>query len=213
MALSADADLFLDIGAYTGLFALAVAKAHPHVRTEAFEIVPENFLMLARHVVFNGLSGCVTPRLVGLGDASGVLRLPIRMGLTQAPSSISLETRFEEGIEVPVATLDDLFGAFAGRAVFKLDVEGFEPAVLNGGRRLLERVRPDMVCEVLRSADTGAALAQILRPLGYRAWVFTEAGLRPHEEWRAVREGRDWLLSCDSDEQLASRLGKVPICG
>jgi FkbM family methyltransferase len=209
--LSRDADLFLDIGAYTGLFALAVARSKPGLRAEAYEIVPENYLMLVRNIVFNGLAGQVDANLVGLGEYPGALRMPVRMGLTQAPSSISLETRFEDGIDVPVSTLDVRHASFTGRAVAKLDVEGFEPHVLRGGREFLARVRPDMVCEVLTSADTGEALWDVLGPLGYRAWLFTDEGLVLRDALRATREGRDWLLSAEAPEELGVRLGRVPL--
>lgn len=210
MNLSRDADLFLDIGSYTGLFALAVAKAVPGLRTEAYEIVPENYLMLVRNVVMNGLSPQVGANLVGLGESAGALRMALRMGLTQAPSSISLETQFEEGIEVPVSTIDQRHSGVQGRAVFKLDVEGFEPHVLRGGRDFLSRVKPDLICEVLVSADTGKDIWDVLGPLGYRPWLFTESGLEPRDSLKATREGRDWLLSADSPESLRGRIGGVP---
>lgn len=35
--------IFLDVGAYTGLFALSVARAHSGVTAYAYEIVPENY--------------------------------------------------------------------------------------------------------------------------------------------------------------------------
>jgi len=208
--LSRDAGLFLDIGAYTGLFTLYVARLVFGLRAEAYEIVPENYMMLVRNIVFNGLSGCVRANLVGLGETPGTMRLPVRMGLTQAPSSISLETVFEEGIDVPVSTLDDLYRDYTGRAVAKLDVEGFEPHVLRGGRDFLGRVKPDMVCEVLMSADTGEAIWEVLGPLGYRAWLFTDAGLVARDALRATREGRDWLLSAEEPEVLRARLQGVP---
>lgn len=210
MNLSRDAGLFLDIGAYTGLFALAVARAVPGIRAEAYEIVPENYLMLVRNIVFNGLANQVGANLVGLGEVPGKLQMPVRMGLTQAPSSISLETVFEGGIDVPVSTLDVLHGEFNGRAVFKIDVEGFEPHVLRGGRGFLARVKPDMICEVLMSADTGQEIWDVLGPLGYRAWLFTDGGLVARDALRATREGRDWLLSAQAPEALLARLGGVP---
>jgi FkbM family methyltransferase len=210
MNLSRDAGLFLDIGAYTGLFALAVARAVPGIRAETYEIVPENYLMLVRNVVFNGLADRVGANLLGLGEVAGKLQMPVRMGLTQAPSSISLETVFDGGIDVPVSTLDAEHGAFDGRAVFKIDVEGFEPHVLRGGRGFLARVKPDMVCEVLMSADTGQEIWDVLGPLGYRAWLFTDAGLVARDALRATRDGRDWLLSAESPDVLRARLGGVP---
>ena len=80
MALSRDAGLFLDIGAYSALFALAVARANPALRSVAYEIVPENYLLMARNVAFNSLSGRVDPRLVGLGAEAGSIRMPVRAG-------------------------------------------------------------------------------------------------------------------------------------
>jgi hypothetical protein len=49
--------------------------------------------------------------------------------------------------------------------VVKIDVEGAEAQVLEGGRSLLEEVRPVVLCEVSR--DSGS-VTRLLQAAGYR---------------------------------------------
>ena len=58
--LARDADLFLDIGSYTGLFAISVARCAPSIHCQAFEIVPQNFLLLWKNVIENDFISQIT---------------------------------------------------------------------------------------------------------------------------------------------------------
>ena len=50
-------------------------------------------------------------------------------------------------------TLDWLLESQPAPRVVKIDVEGAELEVLNGGRRLFETVRPVVLCEVIPSSE------------------------------------------------------------
>ncbi|KFN45075.1 FkbM family methyltransferase [Arenimonas oryziterrae] len=210
-ALAGSADLFLDIGAYSGLFSLVVGQANPGIRVFAYEIVPENYLLLVENVITNRLNRTVSPQLLGIADQPGEIRMPLKTQQSQLPSSLSLSSSFPEGLSVPLARLDDLFGDFSGKAFFKIDVEGFEPGVLTGGREFLARIRPDMICEVLESADTSAALHEQLDPLQYSYYQFTDAGLVRRERIKPSRDGRDWLLTVKPLAELRSALPKLSV--
>lgn len=203
--LSGDAEVFLDIGSYTGLFALVAARVNPGLHAHAFEIVPDNFLLIQRNIIENDLIGRVEAHLTGLGGTPGQMTLPRGSGLSSLPSSLSLGSDFAEGIRIPVASLDSLFGTETGRMAIKIDVEGFEGEVLRGGLETIGRLKPDIICEVL--TGHGQAVQETLGPLGYRFWRFSDEGLIASDTVAGVRRDRDWFLSARPDaEALVARI-------
>ncbi len=82
------ADLFLDIGSYTGLFAISAAKVNPDITSHAYEILPENYLFLWQNVFANDLVGRVEPRLTGVGTEGGTLSAPSSFGGGVLPSPL-----------------------------------------------------------------------------------------------------------------------------
>ena len=195
--LSAEASVFLDIGSYTGLFALTAARVNPAIRSHAFEIVPDNHLLIQRNIVENDLIGRVQAHLCGLGGEIGSMTMPRSNNLSSLASSLSLGSTFEGGISIPVETLDHRFAAEKGPMAMKIDVEGFEGEVLRGGLKTLKRLKPDIICEVLRGH--GEAVQAALKPLGYRFWRFTDDGMVAAETVQGVKRDRDWFLSARPD--------------
>lgn len=195
IALSKDATDFLDIGSYTGLFALAVARCNSEVRCHAFEIVPDNFLLLWQNIIHNDLVTRINVRLEGAGETAGVIRLPVSLEAGVLPSSVALDSDSPEGIEVPVNSVDRMIDTRTGRVVIKIDVEGFEWNVLSGARDLIEATRPDMICEFLTRAPDIPALVDYLVPLGYGFYRITGAGLVRSDMIIPVKTERDWLLT------------------
>lgn len=203
--LSAEAAIFLDIGSYTGLFALTAARVNPAIRSHAFEIVPDNHLLIQRNIVENDLIGRVQAHLCGLGGEVGSMTMPRSNNLSSLPSSLSLGSSFADGIHIPVDTLDNRFAGEAGPMAMKIDVEGFEGEVLRGGAATLARLKPDIICEVLRGH--GEAVQAALAPLGYRFWRFTDGGLVASETVEGVKRDRDWFLSARPDaDALVARI-------
>jgi FkbM family methyltransferase len=187
---------FVDIGAYSALFALVAAKANPACEVHAFEIVPETYLLAQANVIANDLVGRVNVHLHGLGGDTGQVHMPAALNTSSLPSSLSLGSAFEGGVRIPVDRLDDLLN-LSGRVAMKLDVEGWEPQVLAGAADTLRRLKPDIIIEILR--NDGPAVEAILAPLGYGFWHFTDDGLVRHDHMLGVRGQRDWLLTCDED--------------
>lgn len=195
VVLSRRATTFFDIGAYTGLFAMVAARSNPGIRSFAYEIFPQNFLVLYDNVIRNNLLGQVVPRLCGVADKVREMTIPVETSLGVLPSSFSIDWKFADGIQVPVNTLDTLHPDTDGPLVIKIDVEGFETEVLEGGRQLLERARPDIICEVLRRAPRIAELEDLLRSLDYRFYHITALGLVEREDIVPSKSERDWLFS------------------
>jgi FkbM family methyltransferase len=202
MTLSGNADLFLDIGAYTGLFALAVARRNPQIVAHAYEIVPENFQLLWQNIIRNNLVERVIPHLLGVGDDEGTLTVSASLGPGVLASSVALDSTADDGVTIPVAALDYLFAGFHGRMVFKIDVEGFEWAVLAGARDLIRRTRPDIICEVLRRAPNIPQMLGFLQAEGYNLYRISNGKLMAQKTIVPVKAERDWLFSTRTPENL-----------
>lgn len=204
VGLARDADLFLDIGSYTGLFALSVARCNPGVRSVAFEIVPHNFLLLWQNVIHNDLVGRVEVMFKGAAGEPGTIRLPATLEAGVLPSSVALDSATPDGVEVPVDRIDTIIDRRQGRVVIKIDVEGFEWNVISGARGLIEACRPDMICEFLTRAPQIPEITDYLAPLGYAFYRITGDGLERGETIVPVKAERDWLLTVRTPEELTA---------
>jgi FkbM family methyltransferase len=203
VALAGEADVFLDVGAYTGLFTLAVTAFDRRIRAHAFEIVPGVAKALEANVRRNGVEDRVAVHLEGLGPANTKVRMPTGEGGSALPSFYSTTMTFEEGELVPVRSLDsvaELLSANA-RVVMKVDVEGTENAVFESGQDFLRRFRPDILCEVLGRADA-EQLETLLTPADLQRYLVTDSALVHREQIRPDDRYRDWLFSRRSPDEL-----------
>jgi FkbM family methyltransferase len=195
-ALAREADEFLDVGAYTGLFTLATTALAPGLHVHAFEIVPAAADALEANLRRNGVAHRVVVHREGLGDPDTTMRVPSGEGGSALPSFYSARMRFEEGEVVPFRSLDSV-GALLpaeARVVMKVDVEGTEDAVFGAGQGFLETFHLDILCEVLLEAD-GGRLHELLGPTGMRRYLVTASRLEEMERIVPHPAFRDWLFS------------------
>ncbi len=137
--LPADA-VVIDAGANIGLTAMMLSLLLPNGHVHAFEALPANATHLRQNIAGNGLNN-VSVNAVALGDRPG------RMSMRGAGSSSHVVPL--EGAGIPVVTLDG-YMAEAGLArvdFIKMDVEGFEPAVLAGAVGLIGQFGPPILME------------------------------------------------------------------
>jgi FkbM family methyltransferase len=204
--LSREADEFLDIGAYTGLFTLATTAVTPGLHAHAFEIVPAVADALEMNLLRNGVADRVIVHREGIGEGGSTMRVPSGRGGSALPSFYSSRMSFEKGQDVAFRSLDSV-GALLpadARVVIKVDVEGTEDAVFGAGQVFIETFRPDILCEVLPEAD-GARLDELLAPAGMRRYLVTSTRLE--EAQRIVPDSafRDWLFSLRTPDELRAR--------
>ena len=181
---------FLDIGACHGVFALAFAQGRPEARALALEPSPPAHEILAGNVLRNHLNN-VTVQQVAAGAAPG------RVRMRQVWHHLEAMPAMQEGlagpaepdaagiIELPVTTVDDLCaGLGIAPDLMKIDVEGYELAVLAGARQTLARNRPRLFLELHpdRLRELGGSAREVvglLESLGYRFLSLTGTPLRP----------------------------------
>lgn len=185
--------LFLDIGANVGVFSL-LASALSDARVVAFEPTPELAATARRIAEINGFPIQLQELALGRTTTIGTFYLS---DVTDASNSLAAGFRAShESVEVRVETLDD-WCARSGEvpAVIKIDTETTEPDVLAGGRQVLARTRPWIICEVLPGRRSDDLVAE-LEPLGY-----TWHHLLPGQELAATtalapsEEHRNWLFT------------------
>lgn len=135
----------LDIGANIGLISIPFAKT---VRKPVFavEAVPDNVEVLRRNVELNGLEDLITILPFAAGDQPGVAQIQVEGDLRPGEGTGTgniLPPGSTWGVRQPVnvRTLDDA-GLPPGCSVIKIDTDGYDLKVLQGGARFLERERP-----------------------------------------------------------------------
>jgi FkbM family methyltransferase len=118
-------------------------------------------------------------------------------------------------IECPVrrgdAALQELFGEELGRiGLIKLDVEGAELSALRGLRQTLDRDKPFVIFESLRTEGErgGAAIFALLREAGYVSFHVVESSVTS-----AKRSAFGWLRRLLSGEHVRLRKLEQPAAG
>lgn len=166
----------VDIGANIGYFTAHLARAvGPAGVVHAFEPEPANLALLRSNLRRNRLHQ-VRVHAVALGDAPGRAQLHTagdNAGMHRLYASVCCAG---PTVEVSVQRLDDLL-APGSVALIKIDVEGYEHAVLRGARMLMSTApRPRLISEYCPASmlEAGASPSAFLGDL--LAW-----GLRPFE--------------------------------
>lgn len=139
-AAPADA-LLLDVGAHLGLFGLVHLALGASHRAVLFEPSPPLSAASAEWLRLNGFADRGEARRAGVGDTVGTRRMAIdALGFASAAQHVG------SGVDVPFTTIDHACATEGLRpAIIKIDVEGFEPEVLDGARHTLRAARP-VVC-------------------------------------------------------------------
>jgi FkbM family methyltransferase len=133
-----ECDTFLDIGANIGAYSILMTGVPSIQSIHAFEASPETFGHLKRNVELNHSDIAIYNKAAS--DQLRVLKFGIVNTLSGANSVIegSLHKNFEREIEVEAEPLDEALHLHDRRLCIKIDVEGHEPQVIAGMKKLLE---------------------------------------------------------------------------
>lgn len=128
------ADLFVDVGANIGAYTI-LASGHSGATSISIEPLPRTFSRLRANVRYNDIDERVTLYNCGIGDKEALLRFT--KGL-DAMNHVAIESESTSAtVEVPVVTMDSLLES-SRPVCIKIDVEGFEKKVIDGGRVALQ---------------------------------------------------------------------------
>jgi FkbM family methyltransferase len=171
--------LSLDIGANWGMYTAVLLPVSSGVIS--FEPDPGEAAKLRRSFPKARVEECG----LGAADSVAMLRQPLMANGTASKGWGTLSDRsfeHEKTVEVKVRRLDDFDLPPVG--LIKIDVEGFENQVLDGGWNTIARDLPVMMIET----DEPHALAERLAPLGYVASFWLDGASHPLADWHAGLE-------------------------
>jgi FkbM family methyltransferase len=157
------------VGTNWGYYAVLLAS-NPEFRgrIHAFEVNPASFRALERVMAEAGFDDVVTAHCFGLSDRAGSVRLSREKHsvLTKIlPGAASADEQ-----SARVERLDDL--VLPTPDLIKLDVEGHETAVLEGGLGLLRRSAPFIIIESAYRPDDEVAMLRPLQLIEAEDYVF-----------------------------------------
>ena len=203
------ATTIIDVGAQTGIYAVAAKCINPDALVVAFEPLPSSFALLEACIALNEFD--IVAVNSAISDRSGTATL---YDPTSQHGQATIEERpGEPHAEIVTGTvrLDD-FARERGIAkidLIKIDVEGHEPAVIRGLGDLLATSKPTMLVEILSDA-AGSAIWDLVGPAGYQAYLLDDVNgtFRQSELKWVSNKKRNYLLS-DDDALAGTGLAKL----
>jgi FkbM family methyltransferase len=210
-------DLVVDVGANVGyMTSLAAVRAGTDGRVMAFEPHPVVFAMLSDNIARWNESAVaeIQGHQLALSDHEGTAELNAghafhaNMGLSSLDSAAEA-TAGDVLVPVEVKRLDEIIGE-ERVGLLKVDVEGHEPGVLRGSRRLLESARiRDVIFEDHNPYPDEST--RILEDAGYRLFSLSNDLFGVNLGAPAERgEVREWpgasYLATREPERAAQRL-------
>lgn len=142
----------LDVGANVGMTALAFSQICARGRVVAIEPVPQTFECLRRNLSEANVKN-VTALNFGAGNTSGSFTMQGAENNAAGAFVANQHTAYASGhfsAQVAIKRIDEVFDQLGlGRLdVAKIDVEGFELAVLEGAANTIDRYRPRVLLEM-----------------------------------------------------------------
>lgn len=184
-------DTYIDVGANIGQLCLAASVAvGTQGRVFAFEPHPNTYRFLCDNLQANRSQNIVTVQ-AAIGEDAGFSKI------SDGPSDDQNRIG-DSGPTIVRLKLEDLFPGISVR-LLKIDVEGFEQAVLLGCGGLLDRVET-IYCEIYdkntqRYGYTGASLIELLNSRGFKVFRVEGATLTKVTEQDSFAVCRN-LLAC-----------------
>lgn len=187
--------VFLDIGANIGLMSSIASKiVGAEGKVLSVEANPKTIEILQHNLALNH-AGNVSIFPFALGSEKGTATLFENWNVNRGGASLLSQDQ-QEGIDVPVEKLDDIFENDKIDLI-KIDVEGFELEVLKGGIELLKKQLPVLIIEVSEQRENEAGvspkeIADFVRSLGnYKLY-----------KQKGTKERKSALVEITSDSEL-----------
>lgn len=157
----------IDVGGFIGDSVLVLSELSPST-IYTFEAVPDNFMLLQKTMELNHIENVVAENLA-LGAESGSITVHVNGSGSTPIQRPGMD--YKEDIEVPVTTLDEYaekHGIDIG--LIKVDIEGGEPAFLQGAKQTICQQKPILLISIYHNAHDFFELKPLIESwgLGYR---------------------------------------------
>jgi FkbM family methyltransferase len=210
--------LVCDVGSYTGVFALSAAALNPRAKVFAFEALDRVYYRLLMNKHANSF-GNLQPFHRAMAEGPGECELNVYSGDGVLVTASSLQEKeggrqVYEKKKVPATSLDQLVadGTLPGIQLLKIDAERAEHLVLRGAVKVMEKHKPDVLCEVLQDAEI-QEIEQHFQKLGYQFYKIRESErrLEPVAHLSAPDNKRDMnmLITVRPKQELQAWFGDL----
>jgi len=208
-----DADYVFDIGANTGVFALAAKAVKPTAKVFAYEPISRVFDKLVQNVRLN--SWDISTNLAAVSNKNDVVDIfdsdtehvysaSLNPELLLSRSRTPLVKRQVQALRIDQVVAEELIPENASLVV-KIDVEMHELEVLEGFGAVINTHRPVFLVEIL-TEELGAKILELFRSADYVFYAVNErVDVKPVAVLGA--SGRNYLLS-PSEHEIAAMLKK-----
>lgn len=161
--------IVFDVGVNVGWTALNLASRCPSGRVIGFEPDPANYASCSRNLRLNSLPNLIVEPL-GLADRPGTSGMIVENERNRGGNRVSADGSGP----IELTTIDQYCERNGIERVdlLKIDTEGFEHRIIQGGSGTLARHRPKLFVEVndthlARYGSSAESLFRLLRELGY----------------------------------------------
>ncbi len=142
----------IDIGANIGLISISILDKIPSAKIYAFEPGPHQFKLFNKTIAANDLSSRVTLSPIAMSNNKGKAIFQIHSSEDASGDGFFDTERAgaTKAIEVETDTLDNWWQANGSPKIdfVKMDTEGAEYWILQGGKKMIENCKPTMVIEI-----------------------------------------------------------------
>lgn len=191
-------DRVIEIGANVGVYSVFLSALCGGRLKDVISFEPsvEAFRRLLANLKANS-SKHVLPYMAAVSDRAGFLEFYEPAGhLTNGSFLKPFADVFSNDVlKTTVVAIgpSELEHFFKGKVLLKIDVEGYEPQLLDALGALIVRHEPDLLIEVLPGTPEGISGQAWLT--GYEAFIVADDGLEKRENLEADDMHRDWLLT------------------
>jgi len=197
----------IDIGANIGVYSYAFSKHFEHV--EAFEPNISCTSMLSDLAKAQGGIGIHHD---GLSDSKRMGELYVPVDGVTAAEAVGLASVNDPGgnraaYSISLRRLDDF--EFKDVDLIKIDVEGHEWEVIQGGAETIRRERPILFIEIEQRHLVNRKIEDIInlvRGLGYDGFYLKGAERHPIDQFSYERDQQQWLANVYSEHYVANFL-------
>ena len=203
---SAPAGLVLDIGAYSGIYALIAGLANASHKVVAVDIQPRCLARVEQNCGLNGLANITTLHAACIDTEGSVPYFYYEESdVLSSIASVEPNAQNDLAAEAPGLPVDALVAREAGSmpvVLIKIDVEGAEDRTLLGAHDTLARHRPDVLIEINDHRKIGAISK--LFPPGYHGYSIDETRPRTRRIGRFAKpfDSRNFLFSTRSVDEV-----------